>query len=85
MYDLENDSTNMNLIGYVLILRTDSNILKNSSEALVSLKKAIELDSNNSTALHLYGYNVESTKFTRMCFKFYEKSLKINNRSYLTL
>ena len=31
------------------------NILKNSNDAITALKEAIELDSNNSTALHLYG------------------------------
>ena len=30
------------------------NILKNSNDAIMALKEAIELDSNNSTALHLY-------------------------------
>ena len=59
------------------------NILKNSTEALLSLKKSIELDSNNSTALHLYGTMLNQQNSPE-CVSFYEKSLKINARSYLT-
>ena len=59
------------------------NILKNSTEALFSLKKSIELDSNNSTALHLYATMLNQQNSTE-CVSFYEKSLKINARSYLT-
>jgi tetratricopeptide (TPR) repeat protein len=59
------------------------NVLKNSIEALDSLKQAIELDPNNSTALHLLGgmFNEQNSP---ECIKFYEKCLEINNRSYLT-
>jgi len=59
------------------------NILKNSNEALTALKEAIELDSNNSTALHLYGAMLNQQNSLE-CVSFYEKSLKINNKSYLT-
>jgi len=59
------------------------NILKNSTEALQSLKEAIEFDSNNSTALHLYGTMLNQQNSLE-CVSFYEKSLQINNRSYLT-
>ena len=60
------------------------NILKNSIEALQLLKESIELDSSNSTALHLYGTMLNQQNSTE-CVLFYEKSLKINSRSYLTL
>ena len=58
------------------------NILKNSNEALAALKQAIELDSNNSTALHLYG-SMLNQQNSLDCVSFYERSLKINNKSYL--
>ena len=59
------------------------NILKNSNEALAALKQSIELDSNNSTALHLYG-SMLNQQNSLDCVSFYERSLKINNKSYLT-
>ncbi len=59
------------------------NILKNANEALAALKQAIELDSNNSTALHLYG-SMLNQQNSLDCVSFYERSLKINNKSYLT-
>jgi len=59
------------------------NILQNYSEALLSLKQSIELDSNNSTALHLYA-TMLNQQSSPECVSFYEKSLKINPRSYLT-
>jgi len=59
------------------------NILKNSNDAIIALKEAIELDSNNSTALHLYGAMLNQQNSLE-CVSFYEKSLEINNKSYLT-
>ena len=59
------------------------NILKNSNDAITVLKEAIELDSNNSTALHLYGTMLNQQNSLE-CVSFYEKSLEINNKSYLT-
>ena len=59
------------------------NILKNSDDAITALKEAIELDSNNSTALHLYGTMLNQQNSLE-CVSFYEKSLEINNKSYLT-
>jgi len=59
------------------------NILKNTNEAIVALKQAIELDSNNSTALHLYA-SMLNQQNSLDCVSFYERSLKINNKSYLT-
>lgn len=59
------------------------NILKNYSESLSSLKESIELDSNNSTALHLYATMLNQQN-SLDCVSFYERSLKINNKSYLT-
>ena len=57
------------------------NILKNYSEALSSLKQSIELDPNNSTALHLYATMLNQQKSPE-CVSFYEQSFKINPRSY---
>jgi tetratricopeptide (TPR) repeat protein len=59
------------------------NILKNSSEALESLKQAIQLDPNNSTALHLLGAMLNEQN-SPDCVKYYQRCLDINNRSYLT-
>ena len=59
------------------------NILQNYPEALLSLKESIELDPNNSTALHLYATMLNQQNSPE-CVSFYEKSLKINPRSYLT-
>ena len=59
------------------------NILKNYPDVLSSLKESIELDSNNSTALHLYATMLNQQNSPE-CVSFYEKSLKINPRSYLT-
>ena len=59
------------------------NILKNSNDAITALKKAIELDFNNSTALHLYATMLNQQNSLE-CVSFYEKSLEINNKSYLT-
>ena len=59
------------------------NILKNSSEALESLKQALELDANNSSALNLLGA-IMNEQNSPDCVKYYEKCLEINSRSYLT-
>ncbi len=59
------------------------NILKNFSEAVNSLKQAIELNPNNSTALYLMG-SILNQQNSSECVSFYEKCLDINSRSYLT-
>jgi len=60
-----------------------SNILKNYSESIEYLQKAIELDPNNSTAFHLLG-TIQNAQNSSDCIKNYEKCLEINNKSYLT-
>ncbi len=79
--NLENDSSNKP--NRLCLISEKHNILKNTSDALESLKQAIELDENNSTALNLFGamLNVQNSSD---CVKYYEKCLQINNRSYLT-
>ncbi|MGB0855655.1 MAG: tetratricopeptide repeat protein [Nitrosopumilus sp.] len=59
------------------------NILNNSSEALKSIKQALELDPKNPIALHLMG-TILNKQNSPECVKFYEKSLDINKRYYLT-
>ena len=59
-------------------------ILKNSSEVIDTLKQALEIDSNNSTALHLMG-SILNEQNSLDCVKFYENCLKLNPNSYLTL
>ena len=58
------------------------NILKNGTEALESLKQAIEIDENNSTALNLFAGMLNAQKSPE-CVKYYEKCIEINNKSYL--
>ncbi|MEK0340416.1 MAG: tetratricopeptide repeat protein, partial [Nitrosopumilus sp.] len=77
---LENDSSNKS--NRLCFTSERLNVLKNYSESLDLLKQAIELDSNNSTALHLLGAMMNEQKSPE-CVKFYEKCLEINNRSYL--
>jgi len=77
----ENDSSNKS--NRLCFISERLGVLKNSSEALESLKKAIEIDPNNSTALHLLGAMMNEQNSSE-CVKFYEKCLEVNNRSYLT-
>lgn len=58
-------------------------IQNNFANAGELLKKAIELNPNNSTALHLYGSLLNSQKSSE-CIQFYEKCLKSNPNSYLS-
>jgi len=78
---LENDSSNKS--NRLCFVSERLSVLKNTSEALESLKQAIELDPNNSTALHLLGAMMNEQNSSE-CVKFYEKCLQVNNRSYLT-
>ncbi len=78
---LENDSQNKS--NRLCFESEKQNILQNYTEALSSLKESIELDSNNSTALHLYATMLNQQNSTE-CVSFYEQSFKINARSYLT-
>ena len=78
---LENDSNNKS--NRLCFIFERFNILNNSSEALDSIKQALELDPNNSTALHLMG-TILNKQSSPECVKFYEKSLDVNKRYYLT-
>ena len=79
--NLEHDSTHKS--NRLCFVSERQNILKNSSEALESLKQAIEIDPNNPTALHLLG-TILNEQNSPECIQFYEKCLEINPRSYLT-
>jgi tetratricopeptide (TPR) repeat protein len=78
---LENDSSNKS--NRLCFVSERLSVLKNTSEALESLKHAIDLDPNNSIALHLLGAMMNEQNSSE-CVKFYEKCLQVNNRSYLT-
>ncbi len=78
---LENDSSSKS--NRLCFASERLNVLKNFTEALDSLKQAIELDPNNPTTLHLLG-SILNEQNSSECIKFYEKCLEINNRSYLT-
>jgi len=55
---------------------------KNTSEALASLKKAIELDEVNQTALYLSG-SILNEQNSNDCIPYYEKCIALNGRFYL--
>ena len=68
--EFENDSNNnSNLLCFI---SEKQNILKNDSEALESLKQAIDLDPNNSIALNLLG-TLMNKQNSPDCVKYYEK------------
>jgi len=79
--NLQNDSGNKS--NRLCLISEKQNILQNLSEALESLKQAIELDPNNSTALNLLGTMLNAQN-SPDCVKNYEKCLDINDKSYLT-
>ena len=79
--NLENDSSGKS--NRLCLISEKQNILKNNSEALKSLKQAIEFDSNNSTALNLFGAMLNAQNSPE-CVKYYEQCLQINKNSYLT-
>lgn len=78
---LENDFTNK--CNRLCFESERTNILKNFSESIKLLNQALDIDPNNSTALHLLG-SIMNEQNSPECVKFYEKCLDINNRSYLT-
>ena len=78
---LENDSKNKS--NRLCFDSEKQNILQNYSEAFSSLKQSMELDPNNSTALHMYAAMLNQQKSPE-CVSFYEQSFKINSRSYLS-
>lgn len=57
-------------------------IQKNPSDAFISLKKAIELDENNSTALYLIA-SLLNEQNSNDCVMYYEKCIALNKRFYL--
>jgi len=79
--EFKNDSNNNSNI--LCFISEKQNILKNYSEALESLKQAVDLDANNSTALNLLG-TVMNGQNSPECVKYYEKCIAINNRSFLS-
>lgn len=78
---LENDSSDKS--NRLCLISERLNIMKNSSDALESLKQALEIYPDNSTALHQLG-SIMNEQNSPECVKFYEKCLDINKRSYLT-
>jgi tetratricopeptide (TPR) repeat protein len=59
------------------------NIKKNMSEATRSLKQALDLDPDNSTALNLMGA-ILNEQNSPECLEFYKKCIQINSNSYLS-
>ena len=58
------------------------NLLKNTDDAINSLKQAIELDDKNSTAYSLLG-SIYNEKNSPECVDYYKKSIQINEKSFL--
>jgi len=79
--NLGNDSSDKS--NRLCLVSEKQNILKNNSEALESLKQALEFDANNSTALNLFAA-ILNAQNSPECIKYYEKCLQINKNSYLT-
>jgi tetratricopeptide (TPR) repeat protein len=77
---LENDSTERS--NRLCFISERLSIKKNTSEALTSLKKAIELDRNNQTALYLLA-SLLNEQNSNECIEYYEKCIKINSTFYL--
>ncbi|QLH05707.1 tetratricopeptide repeat protein [Nitrosopumilus ureiphilus] len=78
---LENDYTDKS--NRLCLISERQNILKNSSDALESLKQALEIHPDNSTALHQLG-SIMNEQNSPECVNLYGKCLDINKRSYLT-
>ena len=78
---LENDSSDKP--NRLCLVSEKENILKNTPQALESLKQAMELDEDNPTALNLFGAMLNAQN-SPDCIKYYEKCLQINKKSYLT-
>ena len=57
--------------------------LKDFSTSLEYLKKALELNPNNPTALYLLA-GLQNSQNSDECIKLYEKSIELNNRHYLS-
>ena len=59
------------------------NLQKNTTEALETLKKAVDLANTNFTALHLLGGTLNSQN-SEDCIKYYQKSIDLNNKYFLS-
>jgi len=77
---LENDSSDSS--NRLCFISERSNMQKNMSESLKSLKKAVELDQNNSNALYLLA-SLLNEQNSNECVKYYENCITVNNRFYL--
>ena len=78
--NLENKDTNQS--NRLCFLSEKLNLQKNPSEAIKSLKKAIELDSENSTAMSLLA-GILNESNSPECLEYYNQSIKLNERCYL--
>jgi len=78
---LENNSTDKS--NRLCLVSERQNILKNLFDALESLKQALEIFPDNSTALHQMG-SIMNEQNSPDCVNFYQKCLDINKTSYLT-
>lgn len=79
--DLKNNSNEKS--NRLCLISEKQNILKNNAEALESLKQALDLDEDNSTALNLFGAMLNAQNSPE-CIKYYEQCLRVNSNSYLS-
>lgn len=59
------------------------NILKDIEKTAESLKKALEFDKDNPTALNLFA-GILNAQNSPECVKYYERSIELNDRFYLS-
>jgi tetratricopeptide (TPR) repeat protein len=59
------------------------NILKDIEKTAESIKKALEFDKDNPTALNLFA-GILNAQNSQDCVKYYERSIDLNDRFYLS-
>ena len=79
---LKNSNSNQNQANRLCFLSERQNILKNKDQAIMMLKEAISLDSENPSALTLLAA-VLNEQNSSECVKLYEKAISINTQFYL--
>ncbi len=77
--DLPNESDKASRL---CLISERQNIQKNYTAALDSLKKALEINPANPTALQMFGALLNEHNSSR-CVEFYEKCIHLNKRHYL--
>lgn len=80
---LKNQKPNEEQSNRLCLLSEKFRIQQNFPQALEHLNKALEIDKDNITALSLMGGLLNSQN-SEECIKYYQKSIDLNNRNYLS-